>query len=90
MQPSWDMVKMHKTVDVTKAREIPMMGKDAFSAGIDHFELLMMGAPFPEAKLSISQTTALLEQLRNGTCYVVFALWGCYYIRTAKAWGAEN
>ena len=66
--------------------EIPMRDKNALYIETDHIALLMIREPFPAEKLSISQTTALLEQLRNGSCYVDFALWGCYHIGTAKSW----
>ena len=61
---------MRETVDVANVRESPMMDKDAFSAGIDHSELLMTREPFPEENLLVSQIVALLEQLRN-----VSAMW---------------
>ena len=44
-----------------------------------------MRAPFPAEKPSLAQMTALLEILRCGGCYVDFALWGNYHIRTAKS-----
>ena len=52
--PSGDMVLMHETADVTKVREVPMMGKPEWGKGLGLFKRLMMRAPFPAEKPSLA------------------------------------
>ena len=75
---------MHETVDVAKVREAPMMDTADWNVGIELFKKLMPREPFPEGRPSLAHVTALSEILRCGSCYVDFALWGNYRIRTAK------
>lgn len=89
-QPSSDMVRMDETVDVTKAREIPMIDAAIMNKGLLSCKRFVMREPFPEERRSLAQLTALLEILRCGGCYVDFALWGNYHIRTAKTFGCRR
>ena len=80
-----DMVRMHETVDSTRVREVPMMLEKDRSTGLKLFFKLMHREPFPAEKPSLAQVTALLEILKCGGCYVDFALWGSFHIRTARS-----
>ena len=83
--PSGEIVRLHETVDFTRVRDVQMMSSKAHLDGLDIFCKLMHRQPFPAEKPSIAQMTALLETLKCGSCYVDFALWGSFHIRTARS-----
>ena len=62
-----------------------MMTEKDRTIGLKLFFKLMHREPFPAEKPSLAQVTALLEILKCGGCYVDFALWGSYHIRTARS-----
>ena len=76
---------MHEAVDVAKVREVPMIDAATMNKRIQLFLKYMMREPFPEERPSLAQLTAFLEILRCGGCYVDFAVWGNYHIRTARS-----
>ena len=81
---SGEMVRLHETVDYTRVREVQMMTETARLDGLELFLKLMLREPFPEEKPSLAQMTSLLEILKCKCCYVDFALWGSFHIRTAR------
>ena len=80
-----ETVRLHETVDCTRVREVQMMTPKARGLGLDLFGKLMHRELFSAEKPSVAQMTALLEILECRGCYVDFALWGSFHIRTAKS-----
>ena len=83
--PPGDVAQLHKTADVTKSKEVPLVDPSIFNEGILRYKAAKWVEPPSAIRPSIHQFIAVRELVRVGTCYVDFAIFAPRHIRTQRS-----